>query len=543
MKVVIIGSVAAGTSVGAKLRRSSEDIKIKIFDKDSDISYSSCGIPYYIGQDNIKRENLTPRDSKWFKDRFNIDIFTNYEVLEIIKEKKELVIKNLLTKEIIRETYDKLVLATGSLPKKLNIPTDNTLQVFKVKDINDADKILTIAKKSKKAIVIGGGYIGLEMVDNFKKLGLEISLVEGKDQLSSNLDKEMAKYVEEHLKNNGIDIYLNSTVEKISEKKLYLKGGIEVEGDFIVSAIGVEANTFLGKMINIDTGINESYVIDENMETSISDIYAVGDCAQVFHRLTGEEVYIPLGSTANKMGRILGDRLTGGNLEFKGILGTGIYKSLDLVVAQTGLSEEKALSLGYEVEVIHNIKPNKSQYLSNSKEMIIKGICEKESGKLLGAQIIGYEGVDKSIDIFVTAITYGALARDLFSLDLAYAPPFSTTKAPVAYTGMVLDNGIKGRNKIITTKKLLENRSDYIVIDVRSNKQYLEGHIAGAINIPLEDIRSRYNELEKEKKYVVHCNKGVSGNAVQNILLNLGFKDVYNLSGGYKQYRVEARNL
>ncbi len=540
MKVVIIGSVAAGTSVGAKLRRSSEDIEIKIFDKDSDISYSSCGIPYYIGDEEIERDNLTPRDAKWFKGRFNIDISTNHEVMEIIKEKKEIVVKNLLTKDIIRETYDKLVLATGSIPKKLNIPSDNSLEIFKVKDIKDADRILKVSKKSKKAIVIGGGYIGLEMVDNFVKLGLEVVLVEKSDRLSGNLDREMAKYVENHLKKKGIKIYLNSNIEKISEKKLYLEGGEGVEGDFIVSAIGVEANTFLGKMINIDTGINESYVVDENMETSISDIYAVGDCAQTYHRLTGEEVYIPLGSTANKMGRILGDRLTGGKLEFKGVLGTGIYKTLDLVVARTGLGEEKALSLGYEVEVIHNIKPNKSQYLADSREMVIKGICEKESGRLLGAQIVGYEGVDKAIDTFVTAITYGGVAEDLFSLDLAYAPPFNTTKSPVAYTGMVLANGISGKNKILTSKELLKNRDEYIVIDVRSNKQYLEGHIEGAINMPLKSIRERYNELDREKTYVVHCNKGVSGNAAQNILLNLGFEKVYNLSGGYKQYRVEV---
>lgn len=541
MKIVIVGSVAAGTSVGAKARRNNEDAEIKIFDKDTDISYSSCGLPYYIGEEYIERCNLTPRDAKWFKKRFNIDIHTSHEVLEIDKEKKEIVVKNLLTLEIERETYDKLVLATGAVPNKLNIQSDNSLEVFKLKNVKDADAIKSyIAENAcKKAVIIGGGYIGLEVADNLKKVGLELTLIEQGNQISPNLDREMAKYVENELVKNGIEVKLDSQAVEIQDKCVVLGDGSKVEGDFVISAIGVKANTFLGKMIDLDTGIGEAYVVDDTMQTSVSDIYAVGDCALTYSRITGEETYVPLGSTANKMGRVCGDRITGGNLEFQGILGTGIYKVFNMTVAHTGLTESKARELEYEVEVIHNIKPNQTQYLNTSREMVIKAIADKNTGRLLGVQIVGENGVDKRIDVFATVITYGGKAEDLFNLDLAYAPPFSTTKDPVIYTGMVLANGRSGNNPILTARELMENRDEYTVIDVRSTKQYEADHIEGAINMPLGDIRSRFAELDREKTYVVHCNKGVSGNAAQNLLLNLGFEKVYNLSGGFKHYKIE----
>ena len=295
-------------------------------------------------------------------------------------------------------------------------------------------------------------------------------------------------------------------------------------------------NTDFLEGTGIELSKEKAIKVNKYLETNVKDIYAIGDCVLSYLSITGEEIYMPLGSTANKMGRILGDRLTGGNLEFKGILGTSIFKVFNLVVGKTGLSQGEAEERGYSIEVIHNIKPNQTEYLKSSREMLIKAIADKESGKLLGVQIVGENGVDKRLDVFATLLTYGATVDELFHIDLAYAPPFSTTKDPVAYTGMILDNAINRKNKIITPENLKSNISQYVVLDVRSKSQYDKEHIEGAMNIPLEELRERLEELPRIKKIVVHCNKGTTGNAAQNILINNGF-EVYNLSGGFKNYK------
>ena len=274
------------------------------------------------------------------------------------------------------------------------------------------------------------------------------------------------------------------------------------------------------------------------MNTNLKDIYSCGDCIEQFHVVTGKPIYRPMGSTANKTGRIAGDCITGGNLTFRGILGTGIFKVFNLTVAQTGLSEREAKEQGYEVVVCHNIKPNKPEYLGG-KEMVIKGIADKNSGRLLGVQIVGYEGVDKRIDVFVTAITFKAKVEDLFHLDLAYAPPFSTTKDPVMYTGMILDNAINNGRKLITAEgleEIIQSGEKYVLIDARTSSQYDKDHIETSINVPHANLRNSIEELNRDAIAITYCNKGVTGNAAQNILLNNGFQEVYNLSGGHKQF-------
>ena len=547
MKIVIIGSVAGGTSVAAKARRNDGEAEIKIYDMDSDISYSGCGLPYYIGEDYIERGNLTPRDPKWFKKRFDIDIFTGHQVTKIDKNRKEIEVKNLDTGETFTDAYDKLVLATGATPIKPNIPGIDSENIFYLRNVRSADSIVNFihTKSPKKAVVVGAGYIGLELLENLTHLGIEVTIVEKSESVMSKLDKDMSVYLENYLEKKGIKLFLGEAVEKISNngKSVETSSGKALETDMIVFCIGVTPNTVLAKEIGMELAENGAIRVSKKLETSIPDIYAVGDCASSYSILNGEELYVPLGSTANKMGRIAGDSITGGNLEFRGILGTGIFKVFDLAVAQTGLNEEQAIDRGYEVEVIHNIKPNQTQYLKSSREMVIKAIADKNSEKLLGVQIIGEKGVDKRIDVFATAMTFGAKVGDLFHLDLAYAPPFSTTKDPVIYTGMVLDNAINGKNKILTVKELLKNRDEYTVIDVRSNNQYESGHIEGAINIPLGDLKQKTISFDKDQKYVVHCNKGVTGNAAQNLLLNLGFENVFNLSGGYKNYTTYIKYI
>jgi len=319
-----------------------------------------------------------------------------------------------------------------------------------------------------------------------------------------------------------------------------LSSGKELIADMVLLSTGVRPNTELAKAAGIELGITGAIKVDEKMKTSRDDIYACGDCIEQIHLVTGKPVYRPLGSTANKTGRIAGDSLTGGDLAFRGILGTGIFKIFDLVVGQTGLSEREALELGFEVQVCHNIKPNKPEYMGG-KEMVIKGIADKKDGRLLGVQIVGYEGVDKRLDVFVTAITFRAKVEDLFHLDLAYAPPFSTTKDPVMYTGMILDNAIRKGRPLMTQQELaslLQSDEKYMLIDAREVEQYKTSHINTAENLPQANLRGAIKQMDKDIIAVTYCNKGVTGNAAQNILINNGFKKVYNLSGGFKQFSI-----
>ncbi|WP_411683162.1 FAD-dependent oxidoreductase [Clostridium thailandense] len=547
MKIVVIGAVASGTSAAAKARRNDENAEIKIFDMDYDISYSGCGLPYYIGEEIGHRDNLTPRNAEFFKKKYNIDVFRRHEVLKINTEDKILSIKNLDTEDIFNESYDKLVIATGAKPIAPDIPGAEKSNVFYLRNVKQADKIKDYIQtyKPKAAVIVGTGFIGLEMAENLEDLGIKVTLVERLNQVTLGLDSDMAVYVEKYLKNKDINMILGDSVVELKGESLVnqviLQSAKVINTDFVIMAIGVKPNVELVKKAGVELGVNESIKVNTKMMTNIKDVYACGDCSESYSIITGKPLYRPLGSTANKMGRIAGDQLSGGSLEFRGILGTGIFKIFDMTVAQTGLTEKEAINEGFETVICHNIKPDKPEYY-HGKEMVIKAVADKNSGRLLGVQIVGYAGVDKRIDVFITAITFGAKVEDLFHLDLAYAPPFSTTKDPVAYTGMILDNAINRGRELITPDELNEltnNGTDVTIIDARINKQYEEAHVDTAINISQDQIRKRADELDKEKVVITYCNKGVTGNAAQNILINKGFKKVYNISGGYKNYKAQ----
>jgi NADPH-dependent 2,4-dienoyl-CoA reductase/sulfur reductase-like enzyme/rhodanese-related sulfurtransferase len=543
MRVLIIGSVAGGTSAAAKMRRNSEDLEIVLYDMDKDISYSGCGIPYFVGEDYISREDLTPRNSQWFKKRFNIDIFTEHKVTDIDFEKKLISVINLKTGEAFTDSYDKLVIAVGANPSIPNIEGIDSANVFPVRNVQSGERIKIFIKEKnpKSAVIIGAGFIGLEMAENLKSRGLDVTLIESAPHVMPSMDYEMALYIQDHLLKNGVKLYTSEKVESITENGRYVNtlSGSKIATDMIVVATGVKPATDIVKNKGIKLGLHGGIIVNDKMETNIPDVYAVGDCCEVKSTVTGEYIYRPLGSTANKMGRIAGDVITGGNLRFRGVPGTGIFKTFELTVAQTGLSEKEAATRGIDYVVSHNIKENQSKYLKESRELVIKCISERKSERILGVQIVGERGVDKRIDVFVTAMTFGAKVSDLFHLDLAYAPPFSTTKDPVMYSGMILDNAINRGRQLITPHELMKNRDSFTVIDVRSKDDYNKGHIDGAINIPHEELKETAKSFDKNKKYVVHCNKGTTGNAAQNLLLNLGFKEVYNLSGGYSQYKIE----
>lgn len=545
MKIVIIGSVAAGTSVAAKARRNDETAEIVVYEQGEDISYSVCGMPYALGGEVESIDQLIPRNPEWFKKRFDFSIHTGHHVTAIHPLAKEIEVYNKQANQGFRESYDKLVLATGSYA--VSVPPFTLKDYTNVFHVRTMEQTKTIGRylsqnDVKHATVIGSGFIGLEMVEQLKKKGYEVALIEAAGQVFPKMDADMSVHIEKEVIKNDVAIHLNTTVEEIdgeqSVNAVQLSSGEIIQTDLVISAVGVRPNTELAEKAGIELGETGAIKVDKHLRTSAEDIYAVGDVAESKQMITGKPLYHPLGSTANKMGRIVGDQLTGGNLEFKGSLGTGIFRIFNLAVAQTGLSAEEAEAAGYDPIVNHNLKPAFAEYLGGEL-MIIKSVADRKTGRLLGAQIVGTQGVDKRIDVLATALTFKANAKDLFSIDLAYAPPFSTTKDPVHYTGMALENS-RSRLPMVTPQELVEkqaNGEDIQVIDVRNHASYEKRHVKGAVSIPMPTLRKEVAQLDRSKPTVVYCNKGVTSNTAQNLLLNVGFKEVYALSGGHTNYQ------
>ncbi len=546
MRIIIIGSVAAGTSVAAKARRNSEENDIVVYDRGRDVSFSVCGIPYHIGQEVENLDDLVPRDAAWFKRRHNVDIHTEHEVIAIDHDQQTVKVKNLQTNDVFEDTYDKLVFATGAAPF-IPAPFDQKYytNMFTVRSIQDTRDIMDAMSTihPHKITIIGSGFIGLELAEQLKQLGKEVTIIELSQQVMPSLDADMAFRVEKHLQENGINIILGDSVDSVKGEDtmdtLVTKKGTQIDTDMVFLSVGVRPNTQLAQTMGVEIGFTHAIKVDKQMQTNVPGVYAVGDVAESFSVITGNPIYRPLGSTANKMGRIAGDAMTGGTLSHRGVLGTGIFRIFDLHVGQTGLTEKEAKQEGFDYEVVYNIKPHHATYL-NGKEMIIKALADRADGRLLGAQIVGFSGVDKRIDVIATAITFGAKVKDLFHLDLAYSPVFSTTKDPVMYTGMVLENAMADR-PLMTPDHLMALQADGVdlqIIDARVEDNYQQSHVDGAVNIPLSRLRNEMDQLDKDKLTITYCNKGVTGNAAQNILLNSGFKEVYNLTGGNKTYQI-----
>lgn len=544
MRIVVVGSVAAGTSVGAKARRNTESAEIVIYERDSDISYSGCGLPYYVGGEVEDIDVLVPRDAAWFATRYNINIRTRHEVTAVDADARTVSVTDLISGESFTDAYDVLVLATGVSPIVPALPGVDAGGVFTVRTPSDAQAIRAHieATGTTSAVVVGAGFIGLEMAEQLVTRGLATTVVERLAQVMPPLDADMAHRVAESLRGNGVDLRLGASVTAIEGDPVtavVLDTGERIEAGLVVLGVGVRPNVGLAEQAGVTLGASGAIAVDERMATDVPGIYAVGDVAESFSVITKEPVWHPLGSTANKMGRIAGDAITGGELTHRGILGTGIFRVFDLTVAQTGLTECQATDQGFDVVVLHNIKPDRPVYLGG-RDMVIKAIADRAAGRVLGAQIVGPQGVDKRIDVMATAITFGAKAADLFHLDLAYAPPFATTKDPVLYTGMALDNALRGSATLVTPAELIARRAAgeaIQVVDVRSARDFEKSHIDGAIHIPLGALRARVGELDPALPTVTYCNGGISGNAGQNILRCLGFTWVANLSGGNKNYQ------
>lgn len=540
MRILIIGAVAAGTSAAAKARRNNEEAEIVIFERDSFISYSGCGMPYFIAGEVANAEDLTPRTPDYFKKNYNIEIKTLHEVLSINPQENCLEVKNLATGDIFTDRYDKLIIATGASAVAPPIKGIEGGNVFKLRSIGDMMKLQDFIdfKNPKTAAIIGTGFIGLEMCESLMGRGIQVTLIERLPQVTPGLDEDMAMHVEKHIKQNGVEVFTGASAVEITENSVILADGKVIKADMVLLSTGVRPNTKLAEDAGVELGIGGAIKVNKKMQTNVENIYACGDCTLQYHAVTGRPLYRPLGSTANKTGRIAGDSVTGGDLEFRGVLGTGIFRIFGMTVAMTGISQKEAEELGYDVEVSHNIKPDRPEYMGG-RDMIIKGIADRSDSRLLGVQIVGEQGVDKRLDVFATAITFKAKVEDLFHLDLGYAPPFSTAKDPVMYTGMILDNAINKGRALITPQAfdaLVESGEKYFLLDARESASHRRKHIEKASSIPLENLRNELKDLDKELLTVTYCNRGVTSNAAQNILINNGFKRVLNLSGGQTMY-------
>jgi NADPH-dependent 2,4-dienoyl-CoA reductase/sulfur reductase-like enzyme/rhodanese-related sulfurtransferase len=552
LKIVVVGSVAAGTSAAAKARRNTETARITVYERDHDISYSGCGLPYFVGGEVETINELTPRDDAWFKARYDVDVRTGHEVVAVDAAAQSVTVRDLATGDTFEDTYDELILATGVRSVIPPLPGVDLPGVFPVRNPSDARAIREWVERRpvRRAVVVGAGYIGLEMTEQLTERGIAVTVIEALEHAMPRMDADMSARVDAELRKHDVDLRLAARVAAIEGDDAGVTGvrvgsaddGDVVPADLVIVSVGVRPNLELAEQTGVRIGPTGAVAVDRQGRTDVAHVWAVGDVAESFNIITGEPAWVPLGSTANKMGRITGDAITGGTLEHRGILGTSIVRVFDLAVAQTGLTEDQARAAGYDIEVLHNIKPDRPEYLGG-KPLLIKAVADRSSGRLLGAQAIGASGADKRIDVLATAITYGADVADLFHLDLAYSPTYATTKDPVHYTGMALDNAIHGRAPLITPADLerLRGAGEKVqVVDVRSAKDRAKGFVDDSVHIPLAELRGRAGELDPAAMTVTYCNKGVTGNAGQNVLRNLGFEHVYNLSGGNKNYQAWA---
>lgn len=537
-RILIVGGVAGGASAAARLRRLDEEAEIVLFERGEYISFANCGLPYYVGGTIETRDKLLLQTPKRFKARFNVDVRTKNEVLNINRDEKKIEVMNLTTGKTYFENYDKLILSPGSKPTRPPIPGIDAGRIFTVRDISDADSINAFIEKHrpKHAVVVGAGYIGLEMAENLRQRGLLVAIVEMVDQVMPTMDKEMANLLHQHLHEQSIALWLNDGVSGFSQSDskltVSLKSGMELACDFAVLSIGVKPEVKLARQLGLAIGSCGGIKVNEYLQTSDHDIYAVGDAVEVKDFILGNAALIPLAGPANKQGRIVADNLCGRNVKYKGTQGTAILKVFDLTAAMTGTSEKalKKTDINYERLYIH--PAHHVGYYPGARQMHIKLLFTRPEGKILGAQIIGREGVDKRIDVFATAIRAGMTVFDLQELELAYAPPYGSGKDAVNMAGFVAGNILDGTFNVKHYDDI--DNKDFIV-DVRRAAEIARGAIPEAVNIPVDEIRERLNELPKDKTINLSCAVGVRSYIASRILQQKGF-DTKSLSGGYSTY-------
>ncbi len=544
MKILIIGGVAGGASAAARLRRLDEKAEIVLFERGHYISFANCGLPYYIGGQIKDKDALTLQTPESFKARFNIDVRIENEVIKINPENKSIVVSDLKTGSTYEECYDKLILAPGAEPLRPPIPGIESDRVFTLRNIPDTYRIKEFIeeKRPKSAIVVGGGYIGIEMAENMQEAGLEVTVVELMEHIIGPLDSDIAAEVRQHVESKGVHVLLETGVTAFEDTGsgllVSLNNGEKRPSDMVILSVGVRPESGLAKAAGIELNPKGSIIVDEQMRTSVQDIYAVGDAVEIVNFVTGEKGFIPLAGPANKQGRIAADHICGIASRYNGTQGSSILKCFDMTVAATGINEKTAQAGGIDYEKIFTYSPSHASYYPEAVSMSIKLLFEKKTGKVLGAQLAGFDGVDKRCDVLATAIRAGMTVYDLTELELCYAPPYSSAKDPVNMAGYVAENILTGKVKIVHWHDLEKiDKENATLLDVRTKMEYENGHIDGFINIPLDELREHLGDIAKEKTVYVTCQIGLRGYIASRILSQNGF-DCFNLSGGYRLYKI-----
>lgn len=545
-KVLIIGGVAGGATVAARLRRNDEFAQIIMFEKGPYISFANCGLPYYIGGTIEERDQLLLQTPEAMLARFNIDVRVHSEVVAIHPESKTIEIQDHSKQTRYTESYDKLVLSPGSTPIKPPIPGIDSPNVFSLWNIPDTDAIVNYIKKfsPKRAAVIGGGFIGIEMAENLVDKKMQVTLVEMADQVMAPIDFDMATQVHRHMRQKGVDLHLNNGVKAFHYNNgvttIELNDGSKIEADLVIFSIGIRPQSQLAKEAGLEINARGGIVVSDQMVTSDPHIYALGDAVEVTEYMTKEKTMIPLAGPANRQGRIVADNLCGKNEGYRGTQGTSIAKVFDLTVANTGLNEKslnrsgKVRHTDYEVAMIQS--KSHAGYYPGAMVMTIKLIFDK-SGKVLGSQIVGYDGVDKRIDVIATAIRFGGTVDHLKDLELAYAPPFSSAKDPVNMVAMTAENLLNGKTQFIFMDEFEKlDKNTVQIIDVRDPMEREMGYVEGSMNIPVDQLRAKIDQVSKDKKVIVYCAIGLRGYIANRILNQLGVSNVFNLAGGYTMY-------
>ncbi len=543
MKVLIVGGVAGGATAAARIRRLDETAEITVFERSGYISYANCGLPYYIGDVIADPEDLTLQTPESFYSRFRIHMKVHHEVTAIHPEQKTVSVKNLETDEIFEESYDKLILSPGAKPTQPRLPGVGMKKVFTLRTVEDTFRIKEYINQhqAKSAILAGGGFIGLELAENLRDLGMEVTIVQRPKQLMNPFDPDMASFIHGEMRKHGVNLALGHTVEGFEEKDggvdVLLKDELPLHADMVVLAIGVTPDTHLAREAGLELGIKGSIIVNDRMETSAPDIYAAGDAVQVKHYVTGEDALISLAGPANKQGRIIADNICGGDSRYPGSQGSSVIKVFDMTAAATGINEKNARKSGLDVDTVILSPMSHAGYYPGGRVMTMKIVFEKGTYRLLGAQIVGYEGVDKRIDVLAASIHARIKATDLKDLDLAYAPPYSSAKDPVNMAGFMIDNISKGVLKQWHLEDMdsLPLDGSVTLLDVRTAEEYENGHIGGFRNIPVDELRERLDEIEKGKPVYVICQSGLRSYIGTRILEGNGY-NAYNFAGGFRFY-------
>ena len=543
MKVVIVGGVASGATAAARIRRLDEQAEIVVFERSAYISYANCGLPYYIGGVIEDAGELTLQTPESFFTRFRVQIKVLHEVTAIHPDRKTVSVTNLQTGERFEESYDKLLLSPGAKPTQPRFPGADSDRLFTLRTVEDTLRIRAYIDEHhpRSAVLAGGGFIGLELAENLRELGMDVTIVQKPMHLMTPFDADMAALIHGEMRRHGVKLALGHTVEGFTQRDggmdVLLQDAAPLHADMVILAIGVTPDTALAKEAGLELGVRGSIVVNDRMETSVPDIYAVGDAVQVRHFVTGQDALIALAGPANKQGRIAADNICGGDSRYTGSQGSSVLKVFDMTAALTGLNETQAAAAGFDADSVILSPMSHAGYYPGGRVMTMKVVFEKATYRLLGAQIVGYEGVDKRIDVLATAIRAGMKATELKDLELAYAPPYSSAKDPVNMAGFMVDNIARGllRQWHLADADSLPRDGSVTLLDTRTPGEYSAGHIEGFINIPVDDLRERLHELDRTKPVYVICQSGLRSYIACRILAGHGF-DCYNFSGGYRFY-------